>query len=61
MAETDEIAIGAVPEDYSHHMPGFRQRSCGFHARAGGLINYNTVYLFPNLQKCVVKFYLSFH
>jgi len=34
--DKDEVAIGAVPEDYPRRLPGFRPRSVGFHARSGG-------------------------
>jgi len=38
MNEKDEVSIGAVPEDYPRRLPGFRPRSVGFHARAGGYV-----------------------
>ena len=38
MNQKDEVSIGAVPEDYPRRLPGFRPRSVGFHARAGGYL-----------------------
>ena len=38
MNEKDEVSIGAVPEDYPRRLPGFRPRSVGFHACAGGYV-----------------------
>lgn len=38
MNEKDEVAIGAVPEDYPRRLPGFRPRSVGFHALSGGYV-----------------------
>ena len=38
MNDKDEVAIGAVPEDYPRRLPGFRPRSVGFHASAGGYV-----------------------
>jgi len=39
MNEKDEVSLGAVPEDYPRRLPGFRPRSVGFHARAGGSVS----------------------
>jgi len=38
MNDKDEVAIGAVPEDYPRRLPGFRPRSVGFHACSGGCV-----------------------
>jgi hypothetical protein len=38
LSESDEIAVGTVPEGYPPRLPGFKSMSCGFHARAAGLV-----------------------